>query len=94
MAGRWRMADATCNEPAALSPGEQLVWAASFAHHVEGGTPAAIAARIATHRVQQLRELTAAEVEVLGRVGSRVGAAADVPSSTVLAAVEQMRGGR
>lgn len=70
-----------------LTPGEQLVWAAAFAHHVAGGTPAAIAARIATHRVQQLRELTTAEVD-------RVGAAADVSSSTVLAHIEQMRGGR
>ena len=56
-------------------------------NHVAGGTPAAIAARIATHRVQQLRELTTAEVD-------RVGAAADVSSSTVLAHIEQMRGGR
>lgn len=70
-----------------LTPGEQFVWAAAFAHHVAGGTPAAIAARIATHRVQQLRELTTAEVD-------RVGAAADVSSSTVLAHIEQMRGGR
>lgn len=80
--------------PPRLSPGEQLVWAASFAHHVDGGAPAAIAARIATHRVQQLRALTTAEVDVLGRVGSRAGAAADIPSLTVCAAVEQMRGGR
>ncbi len=77
-----------------LTAGEQLVWAASFAHHVDGGTPAAISARIATQRVHDLRELTTAALDVLGRVGSRAGAAANLASSVVMAAVEQMRGGR
>lgn len=47
-------------EPAALSPGEQLVWAAAFACGVDGGSSPASAARHATHRVQQLREVTLA----------------------------------
>ncbi len=72
-------------EPAALSPGEQLVWAAAFARGVDGGSSPASAARHATHRVQQLREVTADEVAGLGRMGAPL---------TVLAAVEQMRGGR
>lgn len=42
---------------AALSPGEQLVWAATFAQVLIGGSSQLRASRSATRAVQRLREV-------------------------------------
>lgn len=44
-------------EPAALNPGEQLVWAATFAQVLIGGSSQLRASRSATRAVQRLREV-------------------------------------
>lgn len=49
-------------QPAALSPGEQLVWAAAFAHALAGGCHSRLASRLATRAVQRLRDV---EVDLL-----------------------------
>ena len=41
----------------ALSPGEHLVWAATFAQALAGGSHPPLAIRLATRAVQRLREV-------------------------------------
>lgn len=66
-----------------MSPGEQLVWAASYAHFVTAGSKPADAARHATAYAMSLRTID--EAEVRERSGLHGGAEATI------AAVEQMR---
>jgi len=59
----------------ALSPGEQLVWATTFAQALAGGSHPPLAIRLATRAVQRLREVEADKLprRYLGRGCARCG---------------------
>jgi len=71
--------------PRALSPGEQQVWAAAFAHGFASGYKRSLAARLASIAVSELRRIDGEDIKEV---------TTDLSAPECLAHIEQMRGSR